>query len=85
MGRRFFAILGLLILAGLLAWVYITTRLPPGIQVKGGAPDWLPWVSLAGSVVSFLTALVTLTVELVKARAKRSEPEKGTWSRVRSR
>jgi hypothetical protein len=82
---RSLAILGFFIFAGLLAWVYMATRLPPGVEAKGGAQDWEPLVSLAGAVVSLIGGLVTLTVELVKLRTRRLEPANATRSRVRSR
>jgi purine-cytosine permease-like protein len=69
--RRPGTIVGLFLLALLLWWVFETTRLPSGVEAKGPS-DWMPWVSLAGSVVSLLTGIVTLSLKLIEARQKRA-------------
>jgi hypothetical protein len=40
--------------------VYLQIKLPSGVEAKGPADDILPWVTLAGSIVSLLTGLVGL-------------------------
>jgi hypothetical protein len=66
--RRLSIVLFLFILSALLWWTYDATTLPPGVESKGEASEVIPWLSLAGAVVSFLTALVTLALEVVKLR-----------------
>jgi hypothetical protein len=70
--RRPSTILAFFIGAILLWWVYETTRLPSGIEAKGGAQDWLPWLSLAGSVISLLTGLLTLVLKVVEIGKKKT-------------
>ncbi len=71
MFRRWSSILAFLVLAIVLWWIHQSLRLPPGIEGKG--PDeWLPWLSLAASVVSLLTGLVGLAVKLLELRQKRA-------------
>jgi purine-cytosine permease-like protein len=68
--RRPIVIVALLVLAAVLWWVHQSTRLPPGVETKG-PQDWVPWVSLAGSIASFATALVTLGLKLIEVRQKK--------------
>jgi len=62
----------LFLTAILLWWAFESTRPIPGIESKGSAEDWIPWVSLAGSVVSLLTGIVTLGVKVFEIRHKTS-------------
>jgi len=66
--KRLFYVLPPFIIGALLWWAYEATRLPPGVESKGEASDLLPWVSLAGSIVSLATGLVTLSLQLIKLR-----------------
>ncbi len=43
----------------------------PGVEAKG-PQDWVPWVSLAGSMVSLATAIVTLGLKLIEMRQKKA-------------
>jgi purine-cytosine permease-like protein len=47
--------------------IYLRFRLPTGIEAKGPT-DWIPWVSLAGSVVSLLTGIVGLLLKIQELR-----------------
>jgi purine-cytosine permease-like protein len=69
--RRWSSILAFLALAVILWWVYESLRLPPGVEAKG-PEDWLPWLSLAASVVSLLTGLVGLAAKILELRQKRA-------------
>ena len=69
--RRWSTIIALLILAAILWWVYQSIRLPPGVESKG-PQDWLPWLSLAVSVVSLLTGLIGLATKVLELRQKRA-------------
>lgn len=69
--RRTAVVIGLFVLAVVLWWIFQSTRLPPDVESKG-PQDWLPWVSLAGSVVSLVTAFVTLGLKLIELRQKRA-------------
>jgi hypothetical protein len=76
--RRLSFILLPFILSALLWWAYEFTRLPPGLEPKGEASDLVPWVSLAGSIVSLATGEITLTLELFKwRRASKSSSTEG--------
>jgi hypothetical protein len=70
MFRRPLVIIGFFILTALFWWSYENTRLPPGIESKG-PQDWIPWVSLAGSIVSLIAGLVTLSLKIIEVRYKR--------------
>jgi purine-cytosine permease-like protein len=59
------------VLAALLWWVYDSTRLPPGVEAKGPG-DWIPWISLAGSIVSLTTGLITLGLKISEARQRKA-------------
>ena len=59
------------IAAAALLWTYVNERPPQGIEVKG-PQDWTPWVSLAGSIVSFFAGLVTLGLKIAEVRSKKS-------------
>jgi purine-cytosine permease-like protein len=69
--RRSFSIAAFFVLAVLLWWVYTSTRLPPGVETKGPS-DWIPWVSLAGSIVSLITGLITLALKIIEVRQKKA-------------
>jgi len=68
MWRKPWVIVLLLVVAVVLWWVFQTTRLPPGVESKGGPESWMPWLSLAGSIVSLLTGTVTLGLKLIEVR-----------------
>ena len=65
----FFALLG-----SAACWYYLANAPPPGVEVKGSEEAAL-WISLATSVVSFLTALAGLVVKVLDLRAKRSSSQ----------
>jgi hypothetical protein len=52
----------------LLWWVFEITRPLPGVESKGGPESWIPWLSLAASIVSLLTGIVTLVLKLIEMR-----------------
>jgi hypothetical protein len=62
--RRYLWILVAFAVALFLWVVYLQTRLPPGVEAKGPADTILPWVTLAGSIVSLLTGLIGLLVKV---------------------
>ena len=66
--RRKILILAMLILNPLLWWAYFATRLPPGLEPKGELSEVIPWLSLAGAIVSLITGLVTLALEIIKLK-----------------
>jgi purine-cytosine permease-like protein len=61
--QRYFWIILAFVIAAVLWIIYLYTRLPPGVESKG-ATDWIPWVSLAASVVSLLTGVVGLLLKI---------------------
>jgi len=61
MVRRHIIPIALFVFAVLLWWTYESTRPIPGVEGKGDVSDWIPWVSLAGSITSLLTGMVTLS------------------------
>jgi hypothetical protein len=63
--RRFGWIGAAFILSFALWLIYRRISLPPGVEAKGPT-DWLPWLSLAGSIVSLLTGIVGLIGEIRK-------------------
>jgi hypothetical protein len=73
--REISAILGCFTAAVLLWWGYEITRLPVGVETKGGADEWIPWLSLAGAIVSLATGLASLALALVKLRQTNKDPE----------
>jgi purine-cytosine permease-like protein len=73
MWRRLLFIVLLFVLAAVLWWVFQSTRLPPGLESKG-PENWMPWLSLAGSIVSLLTGVVTLGLKLTETR--RAKPRR---------
>jgi len=62
--RRYFWVTSLFIAAGVLWAVYLQIRVPPGVEAKGPT-DWLPWISLAGAIISFISGVVGLISKLV--------------------
>jgi hypothetical protein len=68
--RRSLLIIVLFMLSALLWWVYDSSRLPPGVEAKGGPEVWIPWVSLVGSIISLITGLVTLSLKIIEIRQK---------------
>jgi hypothetical protein len=66
--RRLSIVLFLFILSALLWWAYVATTLPPGVESKGDASEVIPWLSLAGAIVSLLTGVATLALEIVKLK-----------------
>jgi hypothetical protein len=66
--RRKSLILGLFVLSLLFWWAYLSTRLPPGLEPKGEPSEVIAWLSLAGSILSLITGLVTLALEIIKLK-----------------
>jgi hypothetical protein len=66
--RRLILILLLFVLSALLWWVYDVNRLPPGVEPKGESSELVAWLSLIGSIVSLITGLVGLTLQLIKLK-----------------
>lgn len=56
-----------------LLWLYPDTRLPPGIEAKGGTDSLVPWNSLGASMVSLLTGVAGIALKLVEIRHKLAE------------
>jgi hypothetical protein len=54
--------------AALLWWMFAVTRPLPGVESKGGPESWMPWLSLAASIVSLLTGIITLVLKLIEMR-----------------
>jgi hypothetical protein len=67
---RVIQILFFFLLAALLWWAFQITKPLPGVEPKGGPESWMPWLSLAGSIVSLLTAIITLALKLMETRKK---------------
>lgn len=73
--RRPWVILVFFLLGAGLLWLYFSTRLPIGIEAKSGIDSWMPWISLAGAVVSLLTGIATLGLKILEIRSKLSAPQ----------
>ncbi|UFZ07425.1 hypothetical protein LQG66_14405 [Bradyrhizobium ontarionense] len=58
---------GLLLLGAVLLYVYFDTRLPPGVQAKGGE-DWVNSLSLVSSIISILGGVVSVTLQVIQHR-----------------
>jgi hypothetical protein len=58
---------GLLLLGAVLLYVYYDTRLPPGVEAKGGE-DWVNSLSLISSIVSILGGVVSVTLQVIQHR-----------------
>ncbi|MEM7042937.1 MAG: hypothetical protein AAF543_09015 [Pseudomonadota bacterium] len=67
MKRPWFIIGALLIGIGGLFW-YRYLEAPSAIATKSGDASALPWIALAISILSFLTALVSLVQKLIELR-----------------
>jgi hypothetical protein len=61
----------------LLWWAYFATRLPPGLEPKGEPSEVIPWLSLAGSIVSLITGLVALALEIIKLKQSKVRAANG--------
>jgi hypothetical protein len=72
--RRPVVIAAFFILGVLLLWIYFAIRLTPGLEAKGGAETWTPWLSLLGAIVSLFTGLVTLSLKVIELRTKLPRP-----------
>jgi hypothetical protein len=73
MTRRPILIVLFFVLAAILLLAYFQTRLPPGVEAKGPS-DWLPWISLAGAVISFVTGVLTLGLKVAELRKSEAPP-----------
>jgi hypothetical protein len=69
--RRYVSILAAFGVAALLWVAYLYTRLPAGVEAKGASDSILPWVTLAGSIVSLLTGIVGLWSKLREEKTSR--------------
>jgi len=76
MVRRHIIPIALFVFAVLLWWTYESTRPIPGVEGKGDVSDWIPWVSLAGSITSLLTGMVTLSLKLIDIRSNKVRQKK---------
>jgi len=70
--RRPLVIILFFVAAALLWWVFQITRPLPGVESKGGPESWMPWLSLAASIVSLLTGIVTLALKVIEMRGGRA-------------
>jgi hypothetical protein len=68
MPRRPVVIAALFAVAALLWWLFEILRPIPGLETKGPAEDLIPWLTLAGSLVSLLTGIVSLSLKIAEAR-----------------
>ena len=74
--RKPLVIFLLFLLALFFWWVFQTSRPLPGVEPKGGGPDaWMPWVSLATSVVTLITGIVGLVLKLIEMRGEKPRDE----------
>jgi hypothetical protein len=71
MFQRPLVICSFFLAAAILWWGYQSAQLPAGLEAKGNAQDWAPWVSLAGAIVSLVTGVVTLGLKLIELRQKK--------------
>ena len=55
-------------IAALLWWLFESLRPIPGLETKGPAEDLIPWLTLAGSMVSLLTGIVSLSLKIAEVR-----------------
>lgn len=53
--------------AGICLYVYFHTRVPPGYESKG-AEDWTPVVSLVSTIVTTISGVVTLVLQILQHR-----------------
>ena len=67
MTRLSFVLL-LFVVSALLWSAYEANRLPPGVEPKGESSELVAWLSLIGSIVSLITGLVGLTLQLIKLK-----------------
>lgn len=59
--------IALLLLGVILMYIYFDTRLPEGVQAKGGE-DWGATVALASSVVSIIGSVITAVLQVLQHR-----------------
>lgn len=71
--RRPWVFIALWLLAAVLFWVFLSSRLPMGVEAKGLQESWLPLISLLGSMLSLLTGLAGFALKLVELRLKLAE------------
>jgi hypothetical protein len=72
--RRPVVIAAFFILGVLFLWAYFAMRLTPGLEAKGGAETWMPWLSLVGAIVSLFSGLATLGLKVIELRTKLPRP-----------
>ena len=71
--RRSWVIIVSILIGAVLLWLYFATRLPPGIEAKGAETSLLPWLSLAGAVVSLTTGVASFGLKVMELRLKLAE------------
>ncbi|MGY3454344.1 hypothetical protein [Bradyrhizobium sp. USDA 4353] len=59
--------IGLFLIAAVLFYVYYDTKLPPGVQAKGG-DDWVNIMSLVTSIVSMIGSIVSAIYQVLQHR-----------------
>ena len=69
--RKPLAIVLLFLLTIFFWWIFQTTRPLTGVEPKGGAEAWAPWISLATSVVTLLTGIAGLALKLTEMRTQK--------------
>jgi hypothetical protein len=69
--RSYLWIILAFVISAVLWTVYAHTKIPPNIEVKGPT-DWLPWISLAASIVSLLTGVVGLLLKIQEFRTRKA-------------
>jgi hypothetical protein len=68
--RRTLVIIVCFLIAAVLLWLHFYTRLPPGMEAKGGEESLLPLMELAGAAVSLLAGVASLGLKVVELRLK---------------
>ncbi len=70
--RKPLVIIVCFLLAAVLWFAYQSEQLPPGLESKGVAQDWLPWVTLIGAIVSLIAGILTLILKVIELRQKKA-------------
>ncbi len=52
------------------SYLYLTYRVPPGIETMGGESETVAWIGLASSIVGFSTAVINMVLVVFNRKSK---------------
>jgi len=70
--KKTLIIIGSLIVAIICFYIYSISQPPEGLEIKGDLDNVVAWVSLTAAILSLLTAILTLILQVKELKANKN-------------